>query len=71
MGWVDVAPLGCQACNSHPISGRALRAGSSSKAPGLGVEGGLDVEHQLCYCHVWPGHLPHGETSCAPLMGLM
>ena len=38
---------------------------------GLGVEGGLDVEHQLCYYHVWPGHLPHGETSCAPLMGLM
>lgn len=31
---------GLPACNSHP-QGRALRAGSSSQAPGLGVEGGL------------------------------
>lgn len=54
-----------------PSSGRALRAGSSSQAPGLGVEGGLDVEHQLRHCHVWPGHLPRGEASSAPLMELI
>lgn len=54
-----------------PSSGRSLRAGSRSKAPGLGVEGGLDVEHQLWHCHVWPGHLPRGDTSSAPRMELM